>query len=76
MPAFAPIKTGTPTAPSNIQTNVITKDCCTGKRNAISNTIKFRKVIWEPEGSGMLMYAETHSTAVNSAIITKVRVRN
>ena len=55
---------------------MIIKDCCTGKRKAINSTIKFRNVMCEPVGSGILMYAETHSTAVNSAMVTKERVRN
>lgn len=55
---------------------MIIKDCCTGKRKAINSTIKFRNVMCEPVGSGMLMYAETHSTAVNSAMVTKERVRS
>lgn len=76
MPALAPIKTGIPAAPSNSHVNTIKKDCRNGKRKAISSTIKFRNVIWDPVGRGMLMYAETHNTAVNNAMVTKERVRN
>ena len=47
------------------------KDCSTAKTSPISVTTKLSAVIWLPFGRGMLMYADTQSTAAKSAISTR-----
>ena len=77
-PEPPPMKTGTPMAPRIIHRAIIIVESLRSNIRAIRKIIKFKSVMCAALGSGVgiLRYADTHSIAVNIAIMTNSTVVN